>query len=135
MAFIQFFQNCSIILRMFIFKTQVFEFRFNFIQSQSIRNRCKDIKCFSCNFILFRWQHTRQRAHIVQAVRYFNQNHTYVIAHHEQEFFERLSLQRSSVSKDTPRNFRYPFNDIRNFRTKQVTKVLVCIVRVLLHVV
>ena len=71
----------------------------------------------------------------MQAVGYFDEDYTNVVAHHEQQFFEGFGLQRGTVAKHTTRYFGHTLNDIGNFLSEQVAKVFVRIVSILLHIV
>ena len=52
MALIEFLQYGGIVLGMLVFKTEVLEFCFNFVESQAVGYRGKDVEGFACNFVL-----------------------------------------------------------------------------------
>ena len=57
------------------------------------------IKCFACDLELLGGEHRAERAHVVQAVGYFDENHADVIAHREQQFAEILRLRGGLLAK------------------------------------
>ena len=88
-----------VVIGMLIFERKIFEFCFDAIQPQTVSQRRKDVERLSHNFILSGGQHGRERTHIVQAIGYFDQDHTDVVAHGEQDFLESLRLHRSTIAE------------------------------------
>ena len=73
-------------------ETEIFQFRLDLIQSQTIGEGCIDIERFTCNLILFVGRLGIQSTHIVQTVADLDEDHADIVAHRQQQFLEVLSL-------------------------------------------
>lgn len=71
----------------------------------------------------------------MQAVRYFNKDHTYIIGHRQQQLFEVLCLCRSPVTEDTTGYFGQSVYNLGDFRTEYILYVLYSIVCIFYHIV
>ena len=120
---------------MFVAEAEVFEFCLDAAQAEAVGDGREDIERFGRNLVLLRGQHGRERAHVVEAVGDFDEDDADVVAHHQQQLLEGLSLQRSLLAEDAARYFRHALHDVGNLGTEEVREVLVGIVCVLLHVV
>ena len=69
---LQFFFYLFVFFRMFILKTQIFQFRFYLIKSQPIGQRSIYIESLSCYLVLLIGKHRSQSTHIMKAVGYFD---------------------------------------------------------------
>ena len=86
---------------MFEPEREILQLGFDLVETQSIGQRCVDVKCLSGNLVLLVGWLGSQCAHIVEAVADFDENHANVIAHGEQQFLEVLCLGRSLLTEDT----------------------------------
>ena len=82
----------GILLWMVVAEAEVFEFGLDFVQAQSVGERCINIQGFARNLVLFVGWLRFQRAHVVQAVANLDKDNTDVIAHSEQQLFEVFCL-------------------------------------------
>ena len=120
---------------MFIFETEVFQFRLDLIQSQAIGKRGVNIKGFACNLILLVGQHGTECTHVVQAVGNLDQDHPDIIRHGEQEFLEVFCLCRSPVTKNTSGDFGQSVDNLCNLGPEDIFDIFYCIIGVLDNIV
>ena len=68
----------------FIAEAEVFEFRFDFVESESVCDGREDVERFSRDFVLFGRQHAGEGSHVVESVGDFDEDDADVVAHGEQ---------------------------------------------------
>ena len=131
----QLFDDLLVFFRMFIPEAQVFEFFLDFVKPEPVGQRGVNIERFARNLILFVGRLRTEGAHVVQAVGNLDEDDADVIAHGEQELFERLRLGGSLVAEDAARNLGQPVNNLRDFRAEDVGDVFHRVVGVFHHIV
>ena len=77
---------------MLVFETEVLKFGLDGEQSEPMGQRGIYVECFASYFVLFGRGHGAEGAHVVQAVGHFQEHHTDVLAHGEQQFAEVFGL-------------------------------------------
>ena len=120
---------------MLVLEREIFELRFDAIQTQSVGKGRKDIERFAHNLILSRRRHRIEGAHIVESVGDFHQDDANVVAHCEENLLERLCLHRSTVTQDTTAHFRDTFHDISHLLPEEIGDIFARIVGILHHIV
>ncbi len=86
------FHQITVDVRLDVLQRQVFQFPFDLRHSESMRQRRINIARFGCNDDLLLVRQVFQRAHIVQPVGEFDQDHANIIRHRNQHFAEIISL-------------------------------------------
>ena len=71
----------------------------------------------------------------MQSVADFDENHSNIVAHGEQEFLEILSLCRSLVSKDSTTDFGESVNDLGNLFAEDIADIFYGVVGIFHHIV
>ena len=131
----EFAADVFVFLGMLEAETQVFEFRLDFVEAESIGEWRVDVKRFACDFVLLVGWLRLERAHIVESVADFDEDDADVVAHRQQQFFEVLGLCRSLFAEDSTADFRQSIDDLGDFRAENILDVLDGVVGVLDHVV
>ncbi len=98
-AFVYFFGNLAVDVRMFMLEAQILEFCLYGEKSEPVCQRSIYVECFAGYFVAFVRSHGAECAHIVQAVGHLDQHHTYVFAHGKQQFAEIFGLYRCFVAE------------------------------------
>ncbi len=99
LVFLKFSAYHVIHLRVFILKAEVLQFGLNSKKSQSIGDRCVDVKRLGCYAITFMFGHRLQRTHIMQSVRELDEYDAHVFYHGHEQLPEVLHLQRCILVK------------------------------------
>ncbi len=129
------FLNFFVDLRLFVFETEVFEFGFYQEETQTSGKWRIYILCLAADFVLFGWRHRTERAHVVQTVRHFYQNHAHIFGHGQNQSTEIFGLFRCFFAKNAARNFCQSRYDLGDFRTKALLDVLHSVVGIFHHIV
>ena len=125
----------GILIRVLIFKTEVFQFGFYLVKTESVGERGIDIQSLSCNLVFLVGRLTCQCAHVMQSVAYLNKDYAYVVAHGEQQLLEVLSLCRSLFTEYSTAYLGESIHNLRHLGTEDVLDILHGIVGILHHVV
>ena len=120
---------------MLVLEREIFELRFDAIQTQPVGKGRKDVKRFAHNLILSRRRHRIEGAHVVESVGDFHQDDANVVAHGEENLLERLRLHRSAVAEDATAHFCHPFDNVRHLFAKEIGDIFAGIVGILHHIV
>ena len=120
---------------MFEPEREILKFGFDLVETQSIGQRCIDVKCLSGNLVLLVGWLGSQCAHIMEAVADLDENYADVITHGEQQFLEVLCLCRSLFTKNTTGDFRQAINNLCYFGSENVGNIFHSVVGVLHHIV
>ena len=110
-------------LGFFELEREVFELGFDLVESKAVGQGRVHEQSFRGDLELLVARHGIQRAHVVQAVGEFDEDHPDVVAEGEQHLAEVLRLGRGGVVKD-PGYFGEPVDDLALFGAKQVLDVL-----------
>ena len=116
---------------MLVAETQIFKFRLDLVQSQSVGDGRIDIERFSRDLVLLVGRLRCKRAHVVESVTDLNEDHTDVIAHREQQLLEVLGLRRGMITKDAATDLGKSIDDLGDLLAKDILNVLGGIVSVL----
>ena len=131
----QFLHDERVVVGVLILERKVFEFCFDTIQPQSVRQRRKNIERLPHNFVLPGRRHRIESTHVVKAVGDFDENHPNIVAHREENLLKRLRLHRSTVAEDATAHFCHPFHDVRHLFSEEIGDIFAGIVGILHHIV
>ena len=120
---------------MLVLEREIFELRFDAIQTQPVGKGRKDVERFAHNLILSRRRHRIEGAHVVESVGDFHQDDANVVAHGEENLLERLRLHRSAVAEDATAHFCHPFDNVRHLFAEEIGDIFAGIVGILHHIV
>ena len=135
MRIIELFHDQRVVVGVLVLEREIFELRFDAIQTQSVGKGRKDVERFAHNLILSRRRHRIEGAHVVEAVGNLHQDDANVVAHREEYLLERLCLHRSAVAEDATAHFGHPFDDVRHLFAEEIGDIFTCIVGILHHIV
>ena len=92
--------DVGILFGVFVAETEVLQFGLDLVESQSVGDGGEDIDGLAGYLILLAWLHAFERPHVVQAVGNFDEDDADVVAHRQQQFFERLGLEACRLAED-----------------------------------
>ena len=118
-------------IRIQIFETQVFHFRTDFGDPQTMRQRGIDIQSFLCFFLLFFRLHIIQGTHIVQPVRQFDQNYADILCHGQEHLTVVFCLHFFFCRIGQFTQFCYTIHQCSNFFAEHIGDVFIAVFCVL----
>ena len=127
--------DAAVFLRVLVAEAQVLQLFLDFVQAESVGQRCVDVERLASYFVLLAGELASQGTHVVQTVRDLDEYDAYVVAHRQQEFLEGLCLHRCFVAKDAARNLCHAIHDLSYLWTEDVRDVFHRIVGILHDVV
>ncbi len=122
-----------VFFRLEIFHRQILEFGFDIVQTHAVCQWGKNINRFRSDFQLFFALHAVQRAHIVQAVCQFDQDHPGIISKREQYLLEIFCLL-GSININNIGNFRESVNNTGDFASKIPFNIFQGNIRIFHHI-
>ena len=126
--------DLPVILWFLILQAEIFEFRFDVVQAQTMRKRRIHVQRLRGDFLLLVGTHVLECAHIVQAVRKLDQDHPHVVTQRQQHLAEILGLG-ARPGLEHPAHFRQPIDNRPFLGPKIPLYILQCHIGILHRVV
>ena len=120
---------------MLVLEAEVFQFGLDAEQAEAVRQWGVDVLRLARYLVLLGRRHGVERAHVVQAVGYLDEDDAHVLAHGEDELAEVLRLRRGLAAEHAARYLGEAVHDLGDFLAEEVLDVLHGVVGVLHHVV